>query len=197
MKKRNGFIVTYALFAIALTALIGSVIGTIYVNNRQYEARMQLKDQLQADAMTIIEKINQCVVLSPGARNGDSEAFDDRFPKQASDYSVSGLTCPVTDTSSETEKSLWDAEKSGSTLRLPSPPARPGFTAWKYINSKMALGRAGVHLFIEIADADSADSIALLNSLRQRSEMQVYFPTEAVTSVSPARLYSKNLSNNQ
>ena len=189
----NGFFVTYALFGIALFAMIGAAMGLMYKSNQQSEGRSQLKEQLQSDAMLILQQITNCVVLRPGGNNGDSNAADRRFPAQTADQTIGGLTCPAADPA-EQATGLWAAGSIAGTVRLKAPSARNGYSDWKYLNTNSPTGVSGVRLFIEVLDTQSSDAIALLNSFRMRSDMSDYFPDPVVTSVSPARLYSISLS---
>ncbi|MCE2680333.1 MAG: hypothetical protein LW629_07765 [Burkholderiales bacterium] len=191
--RKNGFFVTYALFGIALITMVGVTAGLIYKSNQQSESRSRLKEQLQSDAMFVLQQINNCVILRPGGNNRDANSYDTRFPAQTADKTVSGLTCPAIE-ETETPTNLWNGSSSVGTLKLKPPPARVGYSEWQYLNTTSATGVTGVRLFIEISDAQSSDSVALLNSLRMRTDMADYFPEPVKISPTPARLYSINLS---
>jgi hypothetical protein len=191
--RKNGFFVTYTLFGIALIAMVGGMIGLIYKSNQQSESRSRLKEQLQSDAMFILQQISTCVILRPGGNNRDPLSFDQSFPAEKTDNKVSELECPAVEETDKPTK-LWRDRSVSGKLGLKPPPARNGYSEWQYLNTKSATGVTGVRLFIEVSDAQSLNSVALLNSLRMRTDMSDYFPDPVRELDTPARLYSINLS---
>jgi hypothetical protein len=189
--RKNGFFVTYALFGIALIAMVGGMIGLIYKSNQQSESRSRLKEQLQSDAMFILQQIQTCVILRPGGNNRDPLSFDQSFPAENTDHKVSELECPAVEETDKPTK-LWRDRSVTGKLGLTPPPARNGYSEWKYRNTK-GTTHTGVRLFIEVSGTQSSDSIALLNSLRFNHDVSGYFPDPVDESTPPATLYSINL----